>query len=221
MNGNKTLMVMMIILIFLISACTGGEKEPTIDANAIYTQAAQTVEAQLTEAAALLPTATETQLPTATQLPPTPTKVITALSSPIPLFTMPVGTLPAGTLPATASTATQSVKKMGDHAKWFYTHPSDGTHMSSNEGFTFIVGMGNVGSTTWDTNYRLVHTGGAVISTIFSKGLEWEVKPGETAEFYILAKAPYEKGSHTTYWQIVNPSGIYVQESMYFQFYVD
>ena len=210
-SKKKILVISSLLLLFFTVSCNGAGKEPTIDANLIYTQAAQTVEAQLTEAAALVPTATNTIPPTATELPPTPTILSLGQSTtgtPVPLFTMPSsGTFTSpltGTQPVGGPTATVLVKVQGDKAKFYYSHPADGAKMGSNVGFTFIIGMGNVGSTTWNTNYRIVFTGGTQITTAMSFPLEWETAPGSTAEFYIPARTPAEPGSYTTYFQVVN-----------------
>jgi len=229
MGSKKIIFIISSLLILLMAvSCNGAAKEPTIDANLIYTQAAQTVEAQLTEAAALIPTATNTIPPTATELPPTPTILSLGQSTtgtPVPLFTMPSsGTFTSpltGTQAAGGPTATVRVQVQGDKAQFFYSHPADGAKMGSNVGFTFIVGMGNVGSTTWSTNYRLVFTGGTQITTATSFQLEWETAPGDTAEFYLPARTPAEPGSYTSYFQVVNQAGAYVQESMFWQFYVE
>ena len=224
MVRNKILMILSAaVLILLTVSCNGANQAPTIDADLIYTQAAQTVEAQLTEVAAQLPTATNTLPPTATELPPTPTvlNIGQTTGTPVPLFTMPSSstfTAPLGTQAIGVPTATVRVQVQGDKAQWYFSHPSDGATLSRSESFTFIVGMGNVGSTTWNTNYRLNFVGGTVISAQSSVPLEWETPPGETAEFYVLAKAPDDPGSYTTYWQVVNDAGVRVQESMYWQF---
>ena len=77
-----------------------------------------------------------------------------------------------------------------------------------------------MGSTTWTSGYHMVYIGGTVITTQMSFNINEETPPGETGEFYMPAKAPGEPGSYTTYWQIVNESGAYVYESMYWQFIV-
>ena len=214
-----------IIFMFLAASCSGADKSSNVDADMIYTQAAQTVEGQLTEAAAQLPTSTNTVPSTSTVLPSTPTIAsVSSTGTPIPLFTMPSsGTMiaPLGTQLGGGATATVKVQVQGDKAEWYYSHPADSAKLSPGESFTFIVGMGNVGSTTWTSGYKMVHVGGTVITTQMSFNINKETLPGETGEFYMPAKAPGEAGSYTTYWQIVNESGAYVYESMYWQFYVE
>ena len=54
-----------VVLLFGLAGCAG-TPEPTIDPNVIYTQAAATVQSQLTETAAAMPTATATLTATTT-----------------------------------------------------------------------------------------------------------------------------------------------------------
>ena len=89
-NKNIIFKFIAIVLMLLTTSCNGANKSSNVDADLVYTQAAQTVESQLTEAAAQLPSSTNTLIPTSTALPSTPT--IASLSNtntPIPLFTMP------------------------------------------------------------------------------------------------------------------------------------
>ncbi len=69
-----------ILLVVLLAACVPAAVPtdptlalPTIDLNPVYTAAVQTYEVESTRKAALIPTATETPLPTATLEPPTAT----------------------------------------------------------------------------------------------------------------------------------------------------
>ena len=76
------LMLFVFLMGILLTACSGASNATAEDPNAIYTQAAATVQSQLTEAAAKQPTATETLEPTETaeptataeptEIPPTP-----------------------------------------------------------------------------------------------------------------------------------------------------
>lgn len=80
MKITKIIALGSMVLAIGLAGCAG-TPEPTIDPNVIYTQAAATVQSQLTETAAAMPTATATLEPTATPVPPTatPTEVIPTL----------------------------------------------------------------------------------------------------------------------------------------------
>ncbi|MDZ4158238.1 MAG: hypothetical protein U1B80_00470, partial [Anaerolineaceae bacterium] len=94
-NRNISWVLCLVCLVSLTACGSPAPIEPTLDPNAIYTQAAQTVAAQLTQTALVAPTATSTPEPTPTVPEPTPT------FPPIPTLELPSSALtPVATVPA-------------------------------------------------------------------------------------------------------------------------
>ncbi|MEA4906519.1 MAG: hypothetical protein GYA17_00810 [Chloroflexi bacterium] len=234
--------VVVAIAALLLPACSGTPSTPTLDPNEIYTQAAETVQAQLQETQAALPTDTATSEPTATQeLAATSTVAIPLVNATVlpglqtSATTTPGGSVtaaPGATLgvPPLATSTTAAIlaptatkmpgQKAGDAAEWQYNVPADGTYFSAGEQFSLAVGLKNVGSTTWTTDYALVYLGGTQLSGTTTIFVSAPVAPGEKAEFNIPAWAPNESGKYTSYWKLVNSGDAYIYE-IYFTFNVN
>lgn len=204
----------------LVLAGCAGTPEPTIDPNVVYTQAASTVQAQLTETAAAMPTATQTPEPTATPVPPTatPTEILPTLP--------PVGSGGEATAVATATVApTYSAgstnpapgKQTGDAATWGYNQPGDNQTFKPNEEFLLSWGFTNTGTTTWKPGYKWVFVSGQSLSGVKEVVLDREIKPGEKWEANIRAFLPGEEGTYISRWYLYNASGQFIEE-FYFPF---
>lgn len=193
--------VLLIALGIILSAC-GGPKEPTPDANLIYTQAAETVQVQLTQTAAAQPTATQTNTPAPTATP-RPTE---------PAPTLPV---PGESTQATAqiglpglNTATPAPASLPDKAEWVSNDPQDGIIKRPGEKFDLVWVMKNTGTTTWTTKYTYRYYAGDKLhenanSYFFPK----DVKPGDTVELRIDAIAPDTAGSKYALWVLTTSEG--------------
>lgn len=230
-------------LVLILGACSG---EPTQDPALIYTQAVQTVEAQLTGTALAKPADTAMPTPIPTQSPtiaPTSTPVTVGLPTLPPLGTLPVlditlqptlpqppgadttptvGVLPSSPLPTfqptlPQPTATQKKSYSGDHATFQYQVPADGQTFAPGAEFLLSWGFLNDGTTTWNSDYRLVFFGGTVITNVSSVAGPASTPPGQKAEYNVWAKLPSEAGSYITRWKLVNPAGAYLTE-VYFAF---
>jgi hypothetical protein len=207
-------------LLFLLTACGAvSEPTPTVDPNLIYTQAAETVQANLTGTAAAMPTSTNTPEPTATwTLEPTqelPTATATLAAN---------GTLPAVSTTLTTSTvaatkAATTGQQAGDHGRWVQNVPADGTTVGKGENFMLVFRIQNTGTTTWSTDYRLVHLSGTGLSSTTSINLDKATAPGDVGEFYITVFSPLEAGKYKSNWKLVTPHGAFITE-VYFAFTV-
>lgn len=216
-KNRNTILICVLTAAALLVSCSPAAVEPTGDPNAIYTQAAATVQMQLTEAAAKLPTATQTPEPT--EVPPTetPTEVPPTET---PLSTLPVtATVAAATQQPAFPTATQVLKVSGDGALYQYQSQADGTTYDPNQEFLLAWGYKNIGTTTWTTDYRWVFLGGQALSGVTSINLEGTVAPGEKTEANLWAKVPDQPGSYVSRWKLVNAQGAYIEE-FYFAFKV-
>jgi len=210
-----------VVLVFGLAGCAG-TPEPTIDPNLIYTQAAATVQAQLTETAAAMPTATPTLEPTATPVPPTatPTEVLPTLppvgggdqSSTVATATI-VPTYNAGN----ATSPSTPGKKEGDAASWGYNSPGDNETFKPNEDILLAWGFVNTGTTTWKPGYKWVFSSGQEISGVREVVLDRDVKPGEKWEASIRAFLPGEEGTYISRWYLYNNTGAFIEE-FYFPF---
>ena len=163
---------------------------PTINANAVFTAAAQTVEVKLTENAAAVPSATlppptnTPQVATNTPLPPPPV-IVTATNAPV-------------VLPTAACDAAQFVSDV--------TVP-DGTGFTGGATFTKTWRLKNAGTCTWNSSYALAFDSGDQMGGPASQPLSGSVAPGATVDVSVNLQAPSADGNYTGIWGMKNPSG--------------
>ena len=180
-----TSLIIMLVSIILISACgTAETSEPTLDANMIYTQAAQTVQAQISQTAAAMPTATSTNtpVPTATEIIATQTPINVVVTSAVASPTQIASTNP---------NKMQFIKDVN--------YP-DGTSFAPGEKFTKIWLVKNIGETTWGANYKIRFWAGNQLGAPTSVLLGKEVKPNTEVEISIDFTAPGQAGEYTSQW---------------------
>lgn len=189
MKKNRKIISILIVILTLsmiISGCKSNTPiEPTLDANAIFTQAAETVAAQLTLTALSMPTATNTPTtaPTNTLAPPTATATQAATSL----------------TPQTSATITlapnpNKMEFIGD-----VTIP-DGQIIPSGAKFIKTWKVKNTGTTTWTSNFKIRHWAGGQYGAAASILLGKEVKPNEEAEISIEFTAPLNNGEYYSMW---------------------
>lgn len=202
MFSKKVVLVILVLLVgaLSLSACA----KPTEDPSVKITQIAMTVVAQMTQNAALTPSATATFTPTATatEIPATPT-LSGPTQTPTPVM-----------LPTAAGSA--------DNAKFItdVTIP-DGTVFTADTAFTKTWRIQNTGTTTWDTNYSLVYLEGVLgTNNLQSVKLTKSVKPGETVDISVNFTAPKTNGTYISWWRMFSSSGYLFGESMNVQFSV-
>jgi hypothetical protein len=186
------------ITLFLILGARnyfGGGQPTQAGPEAAYTAVAQTVEAQLTQAAiatqlvaptqtpvTVLPTNTLTPLPTNTPLPPTLT--------PIP----PTAT--AIPIPCDRATFVEDV-----------TYP-DNTEVAAGTTFVKTWRLRNNGSCTWNSSYALVFDRGDAMNGPASAQLTTgTVAPGQLIDVSVTLKAPSSTGTYQGYWKLRNGGG--------------
>jgi Ig-like domain from next to BRCA1 gene len=184
------------LMILVLVACnlpsTGGQ--PTASApDAAYTQAAQTVEAELTriaENASPTPNIpSETPLPTNTNTPaPTNTPIVTATNTPLPCLMVGFN----------KATIDQTVP--------------DNTIMSPGQVFVKTWRLINLGTCTWNSSYQLVfdHGDGMGVPTGYSQTMTaGSVAPGKSVDVSVTLTAPSAAGTYTGYWRFRDPNMIY------------
>jgi hypothetical protein len=222
----------------LLAACSGSKSPaaPTGDANAVYTQAAATVSAGLTQTAAKNPApsatpapptataTTESKAPTPTIEQPGPSNQATATKTPAggiqPTATKAAGTQPtatkaAGTQPTatksslipTATKAAAPPPATGDKGLWVSQSPVDKTKIQKSATFTMTYVIKNTGTTTWTTKYALRFYAGSQMSGPNDTNLIKDVPPGESAVITFTMVAPDTAGNTSTVWVLTNADG--------------
>jgi hypothetical protein len=174
-------------LILLISSCKpAAPVEPTLDANMIFTQAAETVAFQLTSTALSMPTATETPKPTPTETEVPPTATATQVVT-------------QGTIVATSAlTVAPNPNKMEFISD--VTIP-DGQIIPSGSKFIKTWKVKNVGNTTWKNTYKIrLYAGDLLGASSANILLGKEVKPNEETDISIEFTAPAKSGEYYSMW---------------------
>jgi len=171
-----------------LSACgsSAGEGTPTVtlvDINAVYTQAAQTVIAQLTQ-----------QAPTIT-----PTPVFT--DTPDVTATPTIGQATSTRVPATAASCANMLF-IED-----VTIP-DGTQLPAGQDFTKTWRLQNTGTCPWTTNFKLVFVRGEAMGGQ-SLALSSVVATGQKVDISVNLKVPSKTGKLSGVWSLVDDKGQY------------
>jgi hypothetical protein len=177
----------------MLSACTlPRNPTPTQSGSSlIYTVAAQTVNAQLTQVnqppgtAFVLPTFTPNPfLPSPTPLPPTP-----LLPSATPLATAASGACDRGEFVADVNFP-------------------DNSKLNAGETFVKTWRLRNTGSCTWTTAYTLVFSGGDQMGAPAATPLTGNVAPGATIDLSVSLKAPDEGGTFRGDFRLRNATNV-------------
>ena len=189
------ILTLLLALALALAACNlpTANETPTVNANAVFTAAAQTVEVKLTQNAAVpsatLPPPSNTPQPavsTDTPLPPPPV-VVTATSAPVVVQ------------PTAACDAARFVADV--------TIP-DGTGFTSGNTFTKTWRLQNAGTCTWSTSYALSFDSGDQMGGPSSQHLSGPVAPGATVDISVNLQAPNSDGNYTGVWGLINASGV-------------
>jgi Ig-like domain from next to BRCA1 gene len=173
----------------------GGNQTPTSSqADLIYTAAAETVQAQLTQVA----------LPPATSTGGTPGFPTTIPTFPVPTSITPVVQTPAVTRvpPSPTSIPCDRIKFVKD-----VTYP-DNTEVAPGTSFIKTWRLQNDGSCTWTTAYTLVFAGGDSMGAPASTPLTGNVAPGQTVDLSVTLTAPTDGGTYRGDYKLRNASNV-------------
>lgn len=177
-----------VMLALVLSSCNLPSSVPqTEEPNAIFTQAALTVQAQLNQTPSPAPFNTPT-LP-----PPQPS------NTPVPLPTLPLATNTPLASPTPLCDQGQFVKDV--------TVP-DGTLFAPGAAFTKTWRIKNAGTCTW-SGYSLVFDSGDAMGGPSSTAIG-TVGPGQEVDLSVNLTAPSTNGSYRGYWRVRNPSGLLI-----------
>ena len=190
---RKEWMGMLAATLLASLACSLFASPATPQAEAIYTAAAQTMEAQLTQ------TAFASLIGSLTPPPATPASVEAS-----PTFTEQP---PTATEPPTPLPPTPTNTQVCDQARYIkdVTVP-DGTKFTPNQTFTKIWRIQNTGTCTW-SGYSLVFDSGDAMGGSASIPIG-TVNPGQEIDLSVNLTAPAAEGKYRGYWRIRNASGV-------------
>jgi len=191
------LMIALLVASMLACNISVNSPAPTQDPNTAYTAAAQTVSAQLTNA---------------------------ALSKPAPLSSptlapavQPSSTLPAPTIaPATVALPSLTSISACDRAEFVAdVTVQDNTAMTPGQDFTKTWRLKNTGTCSWTPSYSVVFSSGSQMSAPSAQALTGNVNPGQTVDISVDMTAPTAAGTYHGEWKLRNASGV-----TFFGFYV-
>jgi len=222
---------LLITLILTLSACGGETADPPpteIDPVAIFTSAAATVSAQLTETAvAFSPTsepATDvpTALPTATLINLNATPLVNLEATPIgnaPTLIPGAPTLiPTLTPVALLTTPTGPICDEMTYGSPVDITIPDGSTVTARANFEKIWRVYNTGVCTWDDGYVLVPVGAESSRPGDTNPLDtpnpaWKLKtlvaPGDPVDIGVTLSAPSTVGEYATHFMLQNDRGVY------------
>jgi hypothetical protein len=197
-----SLITLSIFVLFavLLSACNMpivGNTTP--DPGPLFTQAAQTAEAQPTNT---LPVTQPTSV--FTQVVPTPTTAVppTATSTTEPSATPTTAATPTTTATTIGGTCTDQMDFVSD-----VTVPDD-TEMLAGQEFIKTWRLKNTGTCTWTNQYALVFISGDQMNGISPVPLTGSIASNTTVDISANLKAPGTIDTYRGDWQLRNASGV-------------
>jgi hypothetical protein len=183
-----------LVLVVGLSACNlPSNVTPTQGVDVVLTSAAQTVEANMTQAAILNP-------PT---VPPTSTANFLTTTLAVSTTSVIATSIPP--------TQTCDVAQFIDDV----TVP-DGTTLKPNETFTKTWRFKNVGTCSWTPSYAVVFSSGDSMNGPATQALAGNVNPGQTVDISVELTTPAAAGNYKGFWKLRNAAGVHFS-----QFYVD
>jgi len=180
--------VLLLTSLLLLAACSPAvSAAPTPNISAIKTSVAQTVVAEFTLTAAVIP-------PTAQ--PPTATPTLSISATPTTSGSVtPIGTLLGCTDDANYDLATLDV------------NTPDNSEMTLSQTFIKTWRIKNTGTCPWRTGYSVVYGYGDSKMSGVAQPLISEVQAGQEVEVSVEFKAPATPGTYQSFWRISSPNG--------------
>ena len=201
------------LIAIALSACNiGATPAPTIDANAIYTSAAETLVAQFSgqmtqTAQAIPPTALPTNTPQATftllpTFPPAAGSTPLGAGTPVVIGTPLVISTPISTLSGPVCNDSQFITDV--------TVP-DGTVMKPGNDFTKTWTLKNTGTCKWDDGYVFAFVSGDKMDgydVTLKKSSDF-VDPGESINLSVDMTAHLAEGTYSGCWKMKDDNGFF------------
>lgn len=187
----RRLPIILVIGVITLNACgSGTPSTPTPDVIAIYTSAAQTVVAELTQTASVF-TSTPEATSTETSVPPQTTPLVTHTPQPPPTLVVE---------------ASPTMVICNDAQYVSDINVPDGTQMSPGQDFIKTWRIKNSGTCSWGAGYRLVYGYGSKLDGQ-PVAFTTTVNPGEEVDVSIQFKAPDKVGEYVSTWRVADSGG--------------
>jgi hypothetical protein len=212
LNLNRTTILWALVALLLLAGIValvlsfGNADAAPEEVNAIYTNAAATLEAQQLTLAASQPTQT-----------PTATLTVTPFVTNTPFVTL---TLPS--LPVLASPTSGVVSgAVGCDNSLFVADVTvpDKTTMTPGQAFTKTWRLQNTGTCPWTTAYKVTFLSGNAMGGQ-PTALTTTVNPGQNGDVSVAMVAPTTPGEAIGYWKLSNANGQQFGTSFYVQIMV-
>jgi hypothetical protein len=212
-------MAAVLIAVALTSCGTGATPSPTIDANAIYTSAAQTLAAGMS--AGMTQTAQAVTPTSAVSATPLGTFSIATGSSPFGTpgtggtpFALPTVALGTTPLPAGTSSGGSTVNNAVGCNNATYlseTEPMDKTQIAANKSFTKGWSMQNTGTCSWGEGYSWAFLSGDQMGgkDIVITAKDTSTAAGHSNTFIVKLTAPATAGEYKGFWRMKAPDGTF------------
>lgn len=205
---------LLVSTILLAAGCTafGSQAQtplaPTEDINAVRTEVASTVEAQITYEAALTQASAPSETPvppTNTVIPPTNTEMPTLSFTPtlVQIFTptsVP-STISSGSFPTFTPTF------YPDQAQLIAKNIPNGKTFPTNAEFDIVWTVKNTGTRAWTTDYYIKYSVGVAGSDATIYHISGPVAIGGKVDLRVDMLAPSTPGNYTTTWSLINNDG--------------
>jgi len=195
----RSISILLLTCVFLLSACGSAAGQPTFDLETIYTAAALTAQAQSAQTV-ISPTKVPQATPTVPTLPASATPVITSPT-------------------AAPSTLCDSALFVSD------VSIPDGTIITYGTTFDKTWKLQNTGICTWETTYYIQYESGPLPPTSPKVFLPNRVAPGQTVDITTSFDMQLNSGNQRSNFSLRNASGTIVPISNSYQqnnmFYVE
>ena len=185
------LVLVLILSVLSLAACNLEAATPTSQPGLAYTQAAQTVQALLTQPAPTNPLTIVTVTNTPETPAVTPTEAVTATPT----------IEPTATISPTPENCTNLIDFVDD-----ITVP-DNTAFLPGQTFTKTWRLLNAGTCTWTSAYSLVFVDGDSLNANSPVALPTSIPPGVEVDLSVTMTAPGVPGTYTSNWMLRSPSG--------------
>lgn len=183
MKKSMKVLAMLALLSVILAACNFPLANQSSDEDAVATSVALTVAANVQAAP---PTATMAQ----------PTNTLPALPTVTPQVINTVSAFPTSTtLPC-------------NQAVLISEDPLDDKSYNAGATFTKTWTFKNVGTCTWNANYKLVFISGNAMGGTASKNLTGNVAPGQSVTLSVSLTAPSSAGTYKGIWNLQGDDGV-------------
>lgn len=182
----RTILLVLFLQVLLVG-CNLPQATPE-NPDAVFTAAAETVQAQLTLDSLVAPQVTT----------PVPVQPVATTQLPSPTATLP-------------PTVSASATPLCDLAQFVtdVTVP-DGTQFLPDQTFTKTWRLRNLGTCTWSSSYQIIFDSGEAMGGPATQPMAGSVGPGNQVDVSVALKAPTAPGTYRGYWRLRNTAGVLV-----------